>query len=111
MNGKGITNTRGTKREDPHSDFCPTKIRSFASLRSQDNYAAESNANERDLENIFEEYEAVRRETFAMFNGFDEKALLRRGKADGNEDTVRALTYHKAGHKMHYLNFIREKYF
>ena len=56
VNGKGITNTRGTKREDPHSDFCPTKIRSFASLRSQDNYAAESNANERDLENIFEEY-------------------------------------------------------
>ena len=48
------------------------------------------------------EYEAVRRSTIALFNGFDETALLRRGKADGNEDTVRVLAYHIAGHEMHH---------
>lgn len=76
----------------------------------QDNYAAESNANERDLRNILDEYEAVRKATIAMFNSFDDKALLRRGTADGNEDTVRALAYHIAGHEMHHLNFIKENY-
>ncbi len=76
----------------------------------QDNYAAESNANERDLENIFEEYEAVRKATIALFNGLNEEALLRRGKADGNEASVRALAYHIAGHELHHIHFIKTNY-
>lgn len=76
----------------------------------QDDYAAISKANERDLENIFEEYEAVRKSTIALFNGLDDKALTRKGKADGNEWTVRALAYHIAGHELHHLFFIRDHY-
>ena len=76
----------------------------------QDDYTAESNANERSLESIFEEYEAVRKATIALFNGLDDEALLRRGKADGNEDTVRALAYHIAGHELHHIHFIRTNY-
>ncbi len=76
----------------------------------QDNYAVESNADERELENILEEYEAVRRATIALFNGLDDKALIRRGIADGNEDTVRALAYHIAGHELHHIDFIKKHY-
>lgn len=76
----------------------------------QDEFAVESNANERDLKNIFEEYEAVRKSTIALFNGLDEKVLTRKGKADGNEWTVRALAYHIAGHELHHLYTIREHY-
>ena len=75
----------------------------------QDDYTAESNANERSLDSIFEEYEAVRKATIALFNGLDNEALLRRGKADGNEDTVRALAYHIAGHELHHIHFVRNK--
>ena len=76
----------------------------------QDDYAAISNANERNLENIFEEYEAVRKSTIALFNGLDDIALTRKGIADNNETTVRALAYHIAGHELHHLFFIRDHY-
>ena len=76
----------------------------------QDDYTAASNANERDPENIFEEYEAVRKATIALFNGLDEESLTRQGIADGNQSTVRALAYHIAGHEVHHIKIIKEKY-
>jgi uncharacterized damage-inducible protein DinB len=78
----------------------------------QDAYAALSNADERDLDNIFEEYEAVRRSTIALFNGLPEESLTRMGKGTGtfNNATVRALAYHIAGHEQHHFNLIKELY-
>lgn len=76
----------------------------------QDDYTLASGANERSLESIFDEYEAVRRSTIAMFNAFDETALLRRGTANNNEATVRALAYHIAGHELHHIRVIRQCY-
>ncbi|MFC2094425.1 DinB family protein [Bacteroidota bacterium] len=76
----------------------------------QDDFARYSNANERDIKNIFEEYEAVRKATITLFNGLDEKALAGKGTADGNSATVRALAYHIAGHELHHILFIKENY-
>jgi len=78
----------------------------------QDAYALESQADERDLDNIFEEYEAVRRSTIALFNGLPEDTLTRMGKGTGsfNNATVRALAYHIAGHEQHHINLIKERY-
>jgi uncharacterized damage-inducible protein DinB len=76
----------------------------------QDDFARFSNANKRDLENIFEEYEAVRRSTIALFNGLDEEVFTRYGTADGKNATVRALAYHIAGHELHHISIIKEKY-
>ena len=76
----------------------------------QDDYALFSNANERSIENILNEYEAVRNATIALFEGFDETALLRKGMANKNKATVRALGYHLAGHELHHINIIKEKY-
>jgi uncharacterized damage-inducible protein DinB len=76
----------------------------------QDEYVLYSNANERSMDNIVEEYEAVRFATIALFNGFDQTALLRQGVANKNKATVRALGYHIAGHEMHHVNIIKEKY-
>lgn len=45
----------------------------------QDDYAKYSGANERDLDNIFEEYEAVRQATICLFNGLPEESLTRKG--------------------------------
>lgn len=69
-------------------------------------------ANKRNLDNIFEEYEAVRRATIALFNGLPEESLTKMGKGTGyfNNETVRALAYHIAGHELHHLNIIKEKY-
>jgi uncharacterized damage-inducible protein DinB len=78
----------------------------------QDSYARYSGADARDLDNIFEEYEAVRRSTIALFNGLPEEAFDRMGHGTGtaNDATVRALAYHIAGHEMHHYNLIRAKY-
>ena len=76
----------------------------------QDDYALYSGANDRDLDNIFEEYEAVRNATITLFNGLPEDALTRSGIANDNKATVRALAYHIAGHEQHHMNLIIEKY-
>jgi hypothetical protein len=76
----------------------------------QDDYVRFSNANARSIENILQEYAAVRNATIALFEGFDEIALLREGIANNNKATVRALGYHIAGHELHHINIIKEKY-
>ena len=78
----------------------------------QDAYAFYSEADKRDLDNIFEEYEAVRNATIALFNGLPEVAFDRMGHGTGtaNDATVRALVYHIAGHELHHINFIKEHY-
>ena len=76
----------------------------------QDDYALSSGANHRSLQGIFEEYEAVRQSTIAMFNSFTEEALIRTGIANKNSTTVRALAWHIAGHEVHHLNIIKQRY-
>jgi uncharacterized damage-inducible protein DinB len=78
----------------------------------QDSYAVLSEADKRGLVNIFEEYEAVRKSTIALFNGLPEDSLTRMGHGTGtfNDATVRALAYHIAGHELHHLNLLKEKY-
>ncbi len=78
----------------------------------QDAYALHSQADERDLDNIFEEYEAVRKSTIALFNGLPEDSLICLGKGSGSFSgaTVRAMAYHLAGHEQHHINLIRERY-
>lgn len=76
----------------------------------QDDYARASEANNRKLKNILKEYEAVRDSTIALFEGLDETALTRSGVANGNRVTVRALAYHIAGHELHHINILKERY-
>ena len=78
----------------------------------QDAYAAESGANPRPLESILAEYEAVRMATIALFEGQPEASLTRLGHGTGsaNDATVRALCHHIAGHELHHLKVIQERY-
>jgi len=76
----------------------------------QDGFTFYSDANKRSLENIFEEYEAVRNATIAMFNGFPEDSFMRSGVGSGKKRTVRALCYHIAGHELRHIKIIKERY-
>jgi len=78
----------------------------------QDAYAACSRGNERSLDGIFEEYEAVRNATITLFKHLPQEALDRMGHGSGSfaGATVRALGYHIAGHEQHHMNFIKERY-
>jgi hypothetical protein len=63
------------------------------------------------LEEIVEDYIAVRRATLTLFRNLDEAAWTRRGVANKNEVTVRALAYIIAGHELHHRRILEEKYF
>jgi uncharacterized damage-inducible protein DinB len=77
---------------------------------NQDDFIRFSRANERDLNNILEEYEAVRKATITFFNGLPDEALTRIGKTNESMASVRALAYHITGHELHHLNIIKERY-
>ncbi len=63
------------------------------------------------LAEMIEDYMAVRRATLTLFRNLDEQAWTRRGVANKNEATVRALAYIIAGHELHHRRILEEKYF
>lgn len=76
----------------------------------QDQYARYANSNERGIEDLLRELEAVRAATIAFFESVEGEAWSRIGVADGKTVSVRALAYHIAGHELHHLNIIKGRY-
>jgi uncharacterized damage-inducible protein DinB len=64
----------------------------------------------RTLADLAAEYQAVRSATLALFGSFDEAALVRRGPANNAEVSVRALAHIIAGHELHHIGLLRERY-
>ncbi len=64
----------------------------------------------RPLAEIVEELRLVRAASVAMFGSFDAEALTRRGEANGNPVSVRALAWIVAGHSRHHETLLRERY-
>jgi hypothetical protein len=77
----------------------------------QDDYVRNSPFSRRPLPEIIEDYIAVRRATLTLFRNLDEQAWMRRGIANNNEISVRALAYITAGHELHHRRILEEKYF
>ncbi len=76
----------------------------------QDDYVRNGPFARRPLEDLIEDYIAVRRATVSLFRNLDEPAWSRRGVANKNEVTVRALAYIIAGHELHHRKILEEKY-
>jgi uncharacterized damage-inducible protein DinB len=76
----------------------------------QDDFARNSEANKRDVDDLLDEFTLVRRATIAFFQSLGDAALLRSGVADGKRSSVRALAYHIAGHELRHMNIIKECY-
>jgi uncharacterized damage-inducible protein DinB len=65
----------------------------------------------RHMEDIIEDYIAVRRASISLFRNLDEAAWGRWGVANQNKVTVRALAYIIAAHELHHRRMLKEKYF
>jgi len=76
----------------------------------QDDYVRNGPFARRLLADLIEDYIAVRRATVSLFRNLDEPAWSRRGMANKNEVTVRALAYIIAGHELHHRRILEEKY-
>jgi hypothetical protein len=77
----------------------------------QDDYVRNGPFERMPLEEIVEDYIAVRRATLTLLRNLDEGAWMRRGIANKNEITLRALAYITAGHELHHRRILEEKYF
>jgi uncharacterized damage-inducible protein DinB len=76
----------------------------------QNDYVPLSKASERSAESIISEYQAVRNASLALFTNFDDDMLHRKGTASETPITVLALGFIVAGHELHHLNILKERY-
>lgn len=77
----------------------------------QDDYVRNGPFVQLPISEIIDDYIAVRRATLTLLRNLDEPAWTRRGIANKNEVSVRALAYIIAGHELHHRRILEEKYF
>ncbi len=73
-------------------------------------YAANDGTSGRRLTDVLAEFASVRAATMTLFRGFDALAWTRRGTANGKPASVRSLVWILAGHELHHLAVLRERY-
>ena len=76
----------------------------------QDDYAANSYANERTIADLREELQAVRASTIALFRSFPVKVWPWLDVIEGNPVSVRALAYIIVGHDLHHLRQLADRF-
>jgi uncharacterized damage-inducible protein DinB len=64
----------------------------------------------RTLADVAAEFATVRAATLTLVRSFDDEALARRGSANNTPVTVRALVAIIAGHELHHVGLLRERY-
>jgi uncharacterized damage-inducible protein DinB len=69
-----------------------------------------ANFDRRSMHDLVAGYEAVRAATVALLSSFDDETLTRRGIANNQEVSVRALAHIMAGHELHHVALLRERY-
>jgi hypothetical protein len=77
---------------------------------NQDVWTKNIDFNKYTLADLAEEFEIVRKSTLLIYKNLSEEALSRKGIANKNEISVRAIAYITAGHAEHHLNILRERY-
>lgn len=76
----------------------------------ENDYVANGNFQKRSFYNLVHEFNLVRESHLALFKTFDEEALSQVGTANNLPISVRAIIFIMAGHELHHLNVIRERY-
>jgi hypothetical protein len=77
----------------------------------QDDYVRAGAFGDRTLADLVEEFALVRSATSALFHSLGDEVWVRRGVANKNEVTVRALAFIIAGHELHHREILKERYF
>jgi|SRR6516162_257256 len=88
--GRGDTTELPGFDENAYAPMARSDLRAMAALRA--------------------ELAAVRAATVALLDSFDEEAMLRRGTAGGHGISARALFWIIAGHELHHVALLRERY-
>ncbi|MBL8749153.1 MAG: DinB family protein [Planctomycetes bacterium] len=76
----------------------------------EDLYAANDGSDQRTLRSLTEEFASVRAATLTLLRGLSPDAWSRRGLVSGRPASVRAQAWIAAGHELHHLEVLRERY-
>ena len=76
----------------------------------QDPYVEAAGFDSHSWPDLIAEFEHVRRSTILFFRGLTPEAAMRSGLANDASITVRALGYIIAGHEIHHVGILRERY-
>lgn len=73
-------------------------------------YAQNSNCSQRNITQLLAEYESVRTSTQALFEYMTDEMLDFKGTANTVSVTARGIGFMIAGHNIHHLNILKERY-
>jgi uncharacterized damage-inducible protein DinB len=73
-------------------------------------YMAGANFEARPLADLLEEYCLIRCSAIAFYRSLAPEAWLRRGTVAGYTASVRGLAFHIAGHELHHLGVLKDRY-
>jgi hypothetical protein len=77
----------------------------------QDDYVRDGPHGDLSLADLIEEFKTIRAATLAFLRNLRPADWSRRGIANNNEITVRALAFVVAGHELHHRQILEERYF
>jgi len=76
----------------------------------QDDLIASSNYNSQPLAGVADQFRVTREATLSLFRTFDEEVGMRSGTASDCPFTVRSIAYIIAGHEIHHVGVLKERY-
>jgi hypothetical protein len=76
----------------------------------QDDWMNAATFGAQQLKDVIAEFEHIRKSNLYFFRQLSEAAWNRRGVANGNEFSVRAIAYIIVGHERHHLNILKTRY-
>ncbi|MBS1729807.1 MAG: DinB family protein [Bacteroidetes bacterium] len=101
-----------TERVFVYRALCFARLQSNPLPSMDENaFAATAKTINQSLDQIKEEFTALRKSTDLFLLSLDEEELKRKGNAAGNDISVNALSYIIIGHLIHHMNILEERYF
>jgi hypothetical protein len=76
----------------------------------EEEYVKATNFEKQSLRNLLLHYKAVRKANILLFKTFSQKEIKRIGKANDINYSARAMVWLIAGHELHHLNILKERY-
>jgi hypothetical protein len=76
----------------------------------QDDYVNTADFNKRSLSSLSEELLSLRNADITLFKSFDDVTMMKKGLANNYTNTVRAFMFIIAGHELHHIKILNERY-
>ena len=77
---------------------------------NENEWAKEADVSNRSMDSLLEEYEHARKANIIFFEGISDEISKRKGKANNNYISVRALGFIISGHELHHMGILKERY-